>query len=337
MWRTPPEITEGVGVHEELSQALAAVLNPHALSSSPHRFVSEEISVPLTITIGGVTLGGSGKTQAALALAQRLIAIHGVNVAILCHGYRGQSQKLGKPHRIVRPLICGDLSYGDEVAMLDFLLPPACSLWAGGTWETRWKAAQEAGNQIIICDGGLYHKDLPRSLGILMIPTPLSCKLLPFGDLSRPHYAWPDRSGYAWWYFHRAGQVSHRVYRSQNPSRHAFTHDFILQAKRWVNAHRESRILSEFVGQKVNVVTAIARPQAFVGMLEMLGVHCVEHIHLRDHSPLPHRLVQRINTGEQVWVTTLKDLVKLSPSPQSHLWALDTEMVTQEVDILGAP
>ena len=353
LWRPPPRCnlelngakfsryfksdTSGSLTTHLLGEVVSILTNP---GSSLHKFplCSAVISQapPLTICVGGVTMGGAGKTPVVHCLAKTFSAT-GHRVSILGHGYQGH-QELSHPVEVINPLKCGDLRFGDEASMLRRLLPDSCRLWVGGTWFERWKIARSQGAKVIICDGGLYTSDLPRSLGFVVIPTDLKTHLIPLGELTRPVHLWPQSPGYAYWWVNHALKRSYSdASISMRTSPHSIKYHRPphltlnvpqllsgLQAVTWVNAQGVYQPVEVFRNQQAGMICAIARPKRFCQTLQTLEISIQQRVILRDHRAIPHRFYRRLGQ-QKLWLTTLKDLVKFKITPE-HLWALQTQI-----------
>jgi len=118
----------------------------------------EKIPCPV-ISIGNITLGGTGKTSLAILLARRLEDM-GYKVAILCTGYGGKTQ--GKVRgRSVREV-------GDEAFLLSLNLKKG-DVWAG---RDRLRMAREAlkeGAEVIILDDAMQYFHIKKDLEIVML------------------------------------------------------------------------------------------------------------------------------------------------------------------------
>jgi tetraacyldisaccharide 4'-kinase len=111
------------------------------------------------ISIGNITLGGTGKTSLAIFLGRKLEEME-YKVAILCTGYGGKS--IGK----VRGK--GAREVGDEAFLLSANLERG-DVWAG---RDRLKMAREAlkeGAEVIILDDAMQYFCIKKDLEIVML------------------------------------------------------------------------------------------------------------------------------------------------------------------------
>jgi tetraacyldisaccharide 4'-kinase len=291
--------------------SLSAVAAPYALAVAARNaayhagwLAVESASVPV-VSVGNLTLGGTGKTPLVAWVARHLAAA-GVPPAIVSRGYGA------KP---------GETS--DEAAELAILLPDvphvANRLRAAGA-----RTAASLGARAIVLDDGFQHRRLARDLDIVAIDAtdPFGCGHLfprgllrePLAGLARAHVA----------VLTRADSIS-------APRRREIRDSFARACGgrlpvAWVEAsHRPLRLrsatgmtepLDSLRGARVVAFAGIGNPAAFRGALESLGATLVGFRAFPDHHA--YSAADRESLGE--WardlaadriVTTLKDLVKV--------------------------
>ncbi len=125
----------------------------------------------VVISVGNLTVGGTGKTPMVIWLAEKFLA-DGKRVAILSRGYRGSS------------------GTSDEIELMKFRLQ---SRVAFGVGKNRFAAGKRLESQqpidIFLLDDGFQHLQLARDLDILLVDSsrPLRNEsLLPSGRLREP-------------------------------------------------------------------------------------------------------------------------------------------------------
>jgi len=134
-------------------------------------------AVPV-ISVGNLTLGGTGKSPAVLRIAQELETM-GLKVAVLSRGYRAKEQD---------PVSSSDLN--DEGKEMARRLPNAVFLQKPDRCESARRAVGEFGAQVLILDDGFQHRKLFRDGDIVLIdaeePFGLTGRLFPCGTLREP-------------------------------------------------------------------------------------------------------------------------------------------------------
>ncbi|MDR0406709.1 MAG: tetraacyldisaccharide 4'-kinase [Holosporales bacterium] len=113
-----------------------------------------------SIVLGGVTMGGSGKTPAAISIA-KFFQTQGINVHFISRGY-GRTSPYTRMTRVTAAHTVQEV--GDEPLLLAEIAP---------TWvvANRHKAAQEAvhaGAHILILDDGFYNPRIKATLSVLV-------------------------------------------------------------------------------------------------------------------------------------------------------------------------
>jgi len=115
-----------------------------------------------TIAVGGLTLGGDGKTPATLALA-RMLLDHGERPAILARGYGG-ARESADPLRVDPARHAAD-DVGDEALLLAAVAPT----YVGGDRAASARRAQTQGATVLLLDDGLHGRHLEPDLSILVV------------------------------------------------------------------------------------------------------------------------------------------------------------------------
>lgn len=124
--------------------------------------------VPLVISIGNITAGGTGKTPVTLALAQ---ALRGkARLAILARGYRAEAESLAHPLLLHKE---GGLWHpatlcGDEPCLLADNLPEAFII-VGKSRKQGSKMAARLGAQLLLLDDGMQHRRIARDLEVVVL------------------------------------------------------------------------------------------------------------------------------------------------------------------------
>lgn len=143
------------------------------------RFEVKELRGPV-VSIGNISVGGSGKTPFTIALG-KLLKQHGIAFDVLSRGYRRES----KGAKIVDPKGSAR-EYGDEPLLIAREL--GVNVVVG---ESRFEAGQLAertwGLRLHLLDDGFQHRQLARQYDIVLVsPEDMHDTLLPAGRLREP-------------------------------------------------------------------------------------------------------------------------------------------------------
>ncbi|MDQ6987771.1 MAG: tetraacyldisaccharide 4'-kinase, partial [Mariprofundaceae bacterium] len=224
-----------------------AMINEANLARRKSRAV--EPSIPL-ISVGNITVGGSGKTPFVIWLCNELQQ-RGYKPVVLC---RGDGGKLKQPKRIARQDSACEV--GDEA----LLLAQSCDVpvIAGRDRIAGCRMAAELGD-VIILDDGLQYRQLKRHCDIVLIPTAGigNGYQLPAGPLREPLTA-----------LQRADlMVRSGICGDENDIAPLPLHEKTMREWTWCSKSQEIRQLCGSETTKPEnclAVAAIARPQRFV-------------------------------------------------------------------------
>jgi tetraacyldisaccharide 4'-kinase len=303
-----------------------------AVAAARMRLRGQRAGVPV-VCVGNLTVGGAGKTPAALAVAHLLHAAH-ERPFFLTRGYGG---RLAGPVR-VNPRVHSSADVGDEPLLLARLAPTvvARDRAAGAQF------AQYAGASIIVMDDGLQNPSLVKDLAIVVIDGRRGIgngRVIPAGPLRAPLQTQLDRAqalivvGPP----DRALDIKNRAMQKGALVFHA-------------SLEPDRGIISAIGRRKVLAFAGIGNPDKFFATLTEAGVAIAERIGFDDHhrftAAQAQDLLARARAANLMLVTTEKDLVRLSGDPQlaelaQHASALPVRLVVQEVDqlrqlVLGA-
>lgn len=131
--------------------------------------------VPLVISIGNITAGGTGKTPVTMMFAKELSPL--APLAILSRGYRSQAEHLSTPlllHKQKGLLHPASLC-GDEPCLLADNLPNVMII-VGQDRHQSSKMAARLGARALLLDDGMQHRGIARDLEVVVID-----QLDPFG------------------------------------------------------------------------------------------------------------------------------------------------------------
>ncbi len=285
------------------------------------------------ICLGNLTVGGAGKTPAALAVAQLLRAAQ-ERPFFLSRGYGG---RLAGPVR-VNPAVHRAADVGDEPLLLAQLAPAvvARDRVAGAQF------AQYAGASVIVMDDGLQNPALAKDLSIIVVDGRRGIgngRVIPAGPLRAPLGA----------------QLRHaQALLVVGPIEGAA--DVITRAEQCglkifhARLEPDRAIVAAIGKRKVLAFAGIGHPDKFFATLTEAGVMIAERAGFEDHHRFTEAqaqdLLARARAANLMLVTTEKDLVRLAGDPQlaalaEHASALPVRLVVEERDqfrtlVLGA-
>lgn len=250
------------------------------------------------LCLGNFTLGGAGKTPAALAVAG-LVAELGAAPAFLSRGYGG---RLAGPVR-VDPAHHAAADVGDEPLLLARLAPAivARDRPAGAA------LCRSLGADVVVMDDGLQNPSLAKDLSLAVVDGPAGLgNGLPFpaGPLRAPlARQWPHVGGLIVIGDGAGGEAVARA-----------------AARRGLPVHR-ARLVPEtddLAGRRCLAFAGIGRPEKFFATLAEAGAVIVGTRPYPDHHPYRARELAALSEAarrlDAALVTTEKDAVRLPPA-----------------------
>ena len=283
---TPTEVVYRaiVGVRDALYDA--GVLTTH------------EPALP-TVSVGNLTVGGTGKTPIAAWIASELID-RGERPAIVLRGY------------------------GEDEPLVHARLNPTIPVIVSADRVSGIVSARVAGATVAVLDDAFQHRQVSRAVDLVLVSADrwaFSTRLLPAGPFREPLTA-----------LRRATMVLvtrkaasdaevntvNEALASIAPRIPRSTARLIPDELRSATAAGDverRRPLSDLSGRDVRVITAIGDPGAFVRQLEASGGHVVADTYADHHHFEPDEIDRFVRSvpADGLAICTLKDAVKLAP------------------------
>ena len=293
------------------------------------------------ISIGNLSVGGTGKTPVTIDLTRRLIDA-GHRPAILSRGYK---RKSAAPYTVVsdgQSILSTCAEAGDEPFMIAQAVPEAIMISGKDRSSTSAIACNEFNCDVIVLDDGFQHLKLRRDADVVLLDysETLDDALVPAGRLREPFSALGRASHIV------ISKVPHypdpeRIRRFQNlAAKYAPTAQ--LSMCRFKPASLRSaagNIQPEIVGRKVVAFCGIARPNAFVDSIKQIGAEVVSLNAYPDHhwfsnAELTETEHDMVVMNADYIVTTEKDIVRLEVPEHLRNRVLALVM---EIEWLGEP
>jgi tetraacyldisaccharide 4'-kinase len=271
------------------------------------------------ISIGNLTLGGTGKTPAVIAAALEAKK-RGYRPCILTRGYKGRAK--GPCLSTSDGEIFNNASsVGDEAAYMAFRLHDIPIAKDKNRFRAGMYALEKTGpSSIDVCilDDGFQHRALIRDMDVLLIDAtnPFgNGKLFPEGIMREPMESIRRADSVL---ITKSDAVSSdalnaiekriQQYSPAVPVYHAHYEPVSL-----MDINGESHSPDRLKGRQVHVVSGIANPLYFENLLRSLGAEIVHSKVFRDHYRYSQRDVRNIVKDEGMLdiITTEKDMVKL--------------------------
>ncbi|WP_196591359.1 tetraacyldisaccharide 4'-kinase [Pectinatus frisingensis] len=278
------------------------------------------------ISIGNITVGGTGKTPTSQRLAKEISNI-GYKVAILNRGYRAKWHGDVGVVSDGRKLLMTASQAGDEAFLLAKNLPDVPVLIGPDRSLTGEYAIENFGVEVAILDDGYQHWQLKRNMDILLVDSINifgNEHILPRGTL-RESLSHLDRADVCLLTKVDQATPHSREYirktLSQNND-HALIVESIhnpmgfVEIGEWSdNIGCTGKKIVEMVGCRIMVVSAIGNPASVEQTLQSIGTIIVESIRFPDHhdyslDEIAAVMKQAEKRGAEAIVITDKDAVK---------------------------
>ncbi len=264
------------------------------------------------VSIGNLTVGGTGKTPAVIAVAREAIN-RNLRPCILTRGYKGN----GRGSVIVSKgdgLLASWSEAGDEAILMAERLK--------GAWvikdSNRYRAGLIASNRdIFILDDGFQHWRLHRDIDILIVDAtnPFgNGRMMPLGRLREPVAGMKRADIIIINKTRKKEDELEKTIRRYNEKAPVFYADYRVEGLVALDGRALSTdILKE---KRVFAFAGIGNPGQFLSLLGELGASVVGHKAFRDHHCYRGRDIKKIikrvrEARAEIVVTTEKDMVKL--------------------------
>ena len=303
------------------------------------------------VSIGNVTLGGTGKTPMTILITRCLMQM-GYSCAVLSRGYKGQYRT---PFLVVSDgsnILADAEQAGDEPVMMARMLD--CPVVVGRKRYDAGRAAVERFNpDILILDDGFQHMALRRDLNLLLMDCRAPSgngRMMPAGKLREPVHKAIARADAL--IFTRCGKAlassmtADRVAASlKSPAAvkkcstlpcFFFRHKPVVHE--WISASTGqsvgNRSLSSLKQKTALVFSAVASNRGVYETVSECGVQIQAHLEFEDHYRYKGADFETINRlarqrGVDLIITTSKDQVKLN---RNRSWAADLVVMGIELE-----
>jgi tetraacyldisaccharide 4'-kinase len=293
------------------------------------------LPVPV-ISIGGITVGGSGKTPFTNYLAERLKA-RGHVPAILTRGYRRRSPNSSlvfSPGVHVPPAVTGDEA---QIFLRAGVAP--IGIGADRFITAHILLEQLPTTDVLLLDDGFQHAKLKRDIDILIIDglDPFGWdEIVPLGRLREPLEALSRADAFVVTRAendlrYQAIAERLRIYNSRAP-----VFRTRLLARCWRD-YRTGACRTDLDGQPVAAFCGLGNPENFWRTLESLGLNVVFRWSFEDHHAYKPFELQRVAAqarmqGAALLVTTEKDRINCPDHLERAVAPLDLAWL--EIDLV---
>lgn len=263
-----------------------------------------------TIVVGGLSVGGAGRTPVVEWLARRLAV--DARVVVVGHGYRAG---------VARPTVvdaCDAARFGDEAAALFEAVGdvPQIGIVVGGDRCARHCEASRRAD-VIVVDDGFQDPDLPRTLDLVVVDATAARRVMPAGPLREPLSAL-SRADVVW------------LSKIDEPGARPLARPADVTSRYVVRGVRlpDGGVADAgwLAGRALRPLCAIGRPSSFLHRLDACGVRMLPGCVRADHHRFTAAELARLPAGP--WITTAKDRARLPPEFAAAVLEVEVEVVS---------
>lgn len=266
------------------------------------------------LSIGNITVGGTGKTPAAIMLAGWAKS-QGYNVAILSRGYGGKYQKDAEVVSDGKDILLTPEISGDEPWLIASALKDVPVIVSRTRYLAGLKAKNAFNCNFFILDDGFQHIHLKRDMDIVLADAKRpfgNGHLLPWGPLREPLSGLKRADAVL---FTRSRLLNPEKYKNSFFDKPLFTGEHVPDKIIFPSREKEFD-LSYLNGKRVIAFSGIARPESFKESLLNLGADILSFRAFGDHYPFSKKDIEKLMKEKEALngeflITTEKDWVRL--------------------------
>ena len=289
--------------------------------------VAQEDLPGAVVSIGNISVGGTGKTPMTILVAQWAQA-KGYNVCVLSRGYggrhRGEVLEVSDGDQVKASWKeCGDEPYLIAKKVPGVAVVVSRKRYLGGIY-----AAKKFGSDFFILDDGFQHLGLKRDLDIVLLDASMpfgNGHLLPLGTLREPPSLLTRAHALVLSRFIEDGtcQRIERELAGKFPATPMFK-----------SIHRPEKLIfpvsqasfdpSCMSGKKVAAFAGIGNPTSFQNTLALLGARVLRFTRFPDHHVYQRDEIEALAreakaSGAEMLLTTEKDWIRIGSEFQSDI------------------
>jgi tetraacyldisaccharide 4'-kinase len=293
------------------------------------------------ISIGNLTVGGTGKTPSCIWLA-RALEKTGLKVAVLTRGYgaNGSTPLVlnGKGKGAIALASAAEVAAaGDEPCMMAKIYGQTVAVCKKRDLAAR--ALLSRGNiDVFILDDGFQHRRVKRDADVVLLGSDAGGWSLPAGPFREPSRSLERADFLLVTGAEKEWAPTMRSFQNKSSFRGALVPVALVgyQENQW-----KEYSLSLLHRNKIVAVAGIAHPERFYQLLHDFESDLIDVLNFPDHHNYSLEDWQHINRAgrrAELIVTTEKDIIKLArfPFAKNKLLALRVEMVVENGNALIA-
>ena len=290
------------------------------------------------VSVGNITLGGTGKTPMVIYLTQ-LLQRRGLKAAVLSRGYRSESGHVVAVVSDGARLLLGPREAGDEPAMIARALPGTPVIIGRDRVRSGRLACERFNPDVILLDDGFQHLRLRRDADIVLVDRNVGFgngRLIPRGMLREPLSAL--QAAHLIILTKKAGgyrpQPLEQAITARNPRAPIFSAGYAVRGLTALDGSPAGD-LQGLAGKNLLAVAGIGNPGYFLHLLHSAGVRVAEEMILPDHHRYTAADAERLAAflpRVDCIITTAKDGCKMAVAGFHHLPVLVLDIMVEMDD-----
>jgi tetraacyldisaccharide 4'-kinase len=289
------------------------------------------------ISIGNITLGGTGKTPTVIAVA-RFLARGKKQPLVVSRGYGREKESQVLTVSDGLSVLVSTRMGGDEPVLIASKLPGVPVIVGSNRYQAALHGLRKYHSNIVVLDDGFQHRRLGRNADIVLVDAtdPFgNGKLFPAGILREPIAALKRAQAI----------VITRIDQAVNKEELKAKIKRFTSAPIFTSYHQpidlmdcstgDVRSLVVLRGARTFVFSGIARPSSFTTLLSALGVNIAVKSAFPDHyeyqkSDLASIYEKAADAQVNMIITTEKDMVRIRDLKPNGIWALRIDLAIYE-------
>jgi tetraacyldisaccharide 4'-kinase len=302
-------------------------------------FIARKVATPI-VSIGNLSVGGTGKTPATILVAA-LLRDYGYRVGVLSRGY-GRRSRGTILVSDGRELLVNHLEGGDEPLLIAKRLAHVPVV----VDEDRYRGAvylrEIADIDVIILDDGFQHRGLDRDCDILLLDAtvpPTHYHIFPYGTL-RERLTSIKRAHMVIWTKANLAEPPLRIRRAVQIHNLLELRSELIAGPELIDlANGDQFPVADFTARSVHAFCGIAMPRQFYHTLFNLGIEPMRVTYFADHYAYSkgdlQKLIVQASEADSVLITTEKDGINLSEFdiPADTIYTLPVELKFSKTDL----
>jgi tetraacyldisaccharide 4'-kinase len=289
------------------------------------------------ISVGNLTVGGTGKTPMVIAIVQRLKE-RGYKTVILSRGYGGKAGRGAVMVSDGEKVYEGPEMVGEEPFLMAKRLPGTPVVVGSDRYRTGGFAFQRWGSDFMVLDDGFQYLGIEKDVSLLLVdatnPFGNGC-LLPRGILREPVELLKSADGIVLTKVNLVKDAAGLSKKIQVMAGSVPVFQAALAPVRLIQYSTQTQFsLNDLKERKVVCFSGIGNPKTFRNILEQLGAKISKELIFRDHHVYTDQDEEAIGLAVKeaacdFVITTEKDIFKISKDAieKLNLYVLMVELV----------